>query len=281
MSRTEQQMAAGAAALRLLGVDFSSAPSARKPIVVASGQRRGQVVLLEGLETLATLDGFAALLQRAGPWLGAFDFPFGLPRELVLALGWPQRWAALIWHYAAMNRAQIREQFAAFCAARPAGAKFAHRATDIPAGASPSMKWVNPPVAYMLHAGVPRLLEAGVYLPGLHEGDRDRVALEAYPGLLAREVLKRRSYKSDDRAKQNGERLIARKDLIEALEQGRTRLGLRLKLSHAQRDALADDASGDRLDAVLCLMQAAWAAGQPDYGCPVNADPLEGWIVSA
>ncbi len=37
------------------------------------------------------------------------------------------------------------------------------------------MKWVNPPVAYMLHAGVPRLLRAGVHLPGLHAGDETRV----------------------------------------------------------------------------------------------------------
>ncbi len=70
-----------------------------------------------------------------------------------------------------------------------------------------------------------------------------------------------------------------------ALEQGRTRLGLRLKLSHAQRDALVDDASGDRLDAVLCLLQAAWAqqqhaAGHRCYGLP-ECDPLEGWIVTA
>ena len=64
------------------------------------------------------------------------------------------------------------------------------------------MKWVNPPVAYMLHAAVPLLLEAGVHIPGLHEGDPQRVALEAYPGLLARELIGRRSYKSDDKAKQ-------------------------------------------------------------------------------
>ena len=107
------------------------------------------------------------------------------------------------------------------------------------------------------------------------------MALEAYPGLLAREMLGTRSYKSDDKAKQTPDRLIARKDLIEALEQGRTRLDLRLRLSHAQRDALVDDASGDRLDAVLCLLQAAWAAGQPNHGLPADLDPLEGWIVSA
>jgi hypothetical protein len=145
------------------------------------------------------------------------------------------------------------------------------------------MKWVNPPVAYMLHAAVPLLLEAGVHIPGLHEGDPQRVALEAYPGLLARELIGRRSYKSDEKAKQTPDRLIARKDLLTALEQGRTRLGLRLKLTHAQADALAADASGDSLDAVLCLVQAAWAAqhGAPRYGLPDDLDPLEGWIVSA
>jgi len=148
------------------------------------------------------------------------------------------------------------------------------------------MKWVNPPVAYMLHAGLPLLLDAGVHLPGLHAGDPRRVALEAYPGLLAREVLQRRSYKSDDRAKQTPDRLIARKDLVNALELGQTRLGLRLKLSHAQRDILVDDASGDSLDAVLCLLQAAWAQqrhaeGDALYGLPPGLDPLEGWIVTA
>jgi hypothetical protein len=265
----------------LVGVDFTSAPTARKPIRLAFGLRRGAVVKLERQEALLSLDAFAAWLAAPGSWLGGFDLPFGLPRELVQTLGWPTEWAPLIAHYASLSRAQIRDTFAAFCDARPAGRKFAHRACDGPAGSSPSMKWVNPPVAYMLHAGVPRLVAAGVHLPGLRAGDPSRVALEAYPGLLARELIGQRSYKSDDRAKQTPERLIARKDLIEALEQGRTRLGLRLKLSHAQRDELADDGSGDKLDAVLCLMQAAWADTRADYGQPAGMDPLEGWIVCA
>ena len=270
---------------RLMGVDFSSAPSRRKPITVALGQRHGSIVRLGGLLAFDTLAAFGAHLAAAvadgeAPWLAALDFPFGLPRELVQSLGWPLAWEPLMAHYAALSRAEIRATFAAFCDARPVGGKFAHRACDIPAGSSPSMKWVNPPVAYMLHAGVPLLMAAGVDLPGLHQGDLRRVALEGYPGLLAREILARRSYKSDDRAKQTPERLIARKDLLEALEQGRTRLGLRLKISHAQRDDLVADASGDRLDAVLCLLQAAWALGRPGYGLPTDIDPLEGWIVS-
>nr|MBP7503602.1 DUF429 domain-containing protein [Aquabacterium sp.] len=106
----------------------------------------------------------------------------------------------------------------------------------------------------------------------------------AYPGLLAGEILGRRSYKSETDA--TPERLIARLDLIDALEQGRTRLGLRLKLTPAQRDHLAADPKGDRLDAVLCLMQAAWAqaqhqAGATRWGLSPDLDPVEGWILTA
>jgi hypothetical protein len=263
------------------GVDFTSRPTARKPIVVALGRFDGHAVRLDALASHTSFEAFSGWLSAAGDWVGAFDLPFGLPRELVTTLGWPTEWLPLMRHYAGLSRAEIRDTFAAFCDARPAGGKFAHRACDKPAGSSPSMKWVNPPVAYMLHAGVPLLLEAGVHLPGLHAGDATRVALEGYPGLLAREVLGARSYKSDERAKQTPERLIARKDLVDALEQGRTRLAVRLRLSHAQRDALVADASGDRLDAVLCLLQAAWARAQPAFGRPVLADALEGWIVSA
>ena len=263
------------------GIDFTSRPTARKPITVAIGHLQHGVLRLDRIDTHPSFDSFAAWLCTPGPRLGVFDLPFGLPRELVLALGWPTEWLLLMRHYAALSRAEIRSTFAAFCAARPAGAKFAHRATDGPAGSSPSMKWVNPPVAYMLHAGVPLLIAAGLHLPGLHAGDVSRIALEGYPGLLARELLGARSYKSDDRARQTPERLIARIDLVDALDRGATRLALRLKLTHAQREALIQDASGDRLDAVLCLMQAAWAGGQPNFGLPAGIDPLEGWIVSA
>ena len=265
----------------LAGVDFTSRPTRRKPITVAIGHLAHGAVRLDRLVMHATFDDFSAWLRTPGPWLAVFDLPFGLPRELVVALGWPTDWAALMRHYAALSRAEIRDTFAAFCAARPVGGKFAHRAADRPAGSSPSMKWVNPPVAYMLHAGVPLLMDAGVHLPGLHAGDVTRIALEGYPGLLARELIGSRSYKSDDKAKQTPERLIARIDLVDAPDRGATRLGLRLKLTHAQREALIGDASGDSLDAAMCLVQAAWASTRPNHGLPERIDPLEGWIITA
>jgi hypothetical protein len=267
--------------IALVGVDFTSRPRAAKPITVARGHFVTDAVRLQRIDSYANFEGFAQWLSEPGQWVGSFDFPFGLPRELVDHLKWPTTWASLVRHVAGLSRAELRATFAQFCDARPAGAKFAHRATDRPAGSSPSMQWVNPPVAYMLHAGAPLLMQAGVDVPGLHSGDAQRVALEGYPGLLAREILGRRPYKSDERTKQTPERLVARKDLIDALEQGRTRLGLRLRLTHSQRDSLVADDSGDRLDAVLCMLQAAWATKAPRWGLPEHVDPVEGWITSA
>lgn len=267
---------------RLLGCDFSSSPSVRKSIALAWGAWRDKRLVLETLQTCTSLEAFEQALHTPGPWVGGFDLPFGLPRELVTTLEWPLSWKACIDHFASLSREQIRSTFKAFCDNRPVGGKFAHRATDIPAGSSPSMKWVNPPVAYMLHAGVPLMLQAGLDFPGLYEGDTQRVALEAYPGWLARQLIGSRSYKSDDKAKQTPERLIARKDILQALVSGQ--VGVTLYLRPAQHDALVADASGDKLDAVLCMVQAAaaqqrHAAGDKLYGLPPEMDALEGWIV--
>ncbi len=279
---TTSRVSATATDPQLRGIDFSSRPSQRKPIVVALGRQHStDTVQLTSLRRLPTTESFLDCLLEPGPWVAGCDFPFGLPRELVLQLGWPLRWRELIDHYATLERSAIRATFAAFCAARPVGGKFAHRACDGPAGASPSMKWVNPPVAYMLHSGVPALLAAGCDLPGLHPGDRQRQALEAYPGLLAREVLGRQSYKSDDPKRQDAARAAARRQLLEALEVGRTRLGLRLTAPPALREELLEDGSGDCLDATLCLLQVAWGLRQPRWGWPADVDVLEGWILSA
>jgi hypothetical protein len=268
--------------MQLIGVDFSSAPTRRKPITVARGERVGAVLRLRALEALPTMAGFEALLAEPGPWCGGFDFPFGLPREFVASLGLGDNSAAV--NAELRRRCPTRMDFRALVDAwgngRPAGQRLVHRATD---AAMPGISSSSPlqtryvPVGFMYFEGYARLLAAGATVPRLHEGDPQRTALEAYPGLLAFELIGRRSYKNSAEP----DRLIARKDIVEALEQGRTRLGLRLKLTHAQREALVDDASGDRLDAALCLVQAAWASVLPGYGLPAQVDAVEGWITSA
>jgi hypothetical protein len=266
----------------LLGVDFTCAPSRRKPIVAAHGVRAGNVLRLQSLQAIETLDAFEALLATPGPWLGAFDFPFGLPRTFVdaLALGGDARAVIAALHRRCPTRMAFRSLVDAWGNARPAGQRLLHRRTDT---ALPGVSSSSPlqtryvPVGFMYYEGFSRLAAAGVDVPGLCDGDASRVALEGYPGWLAHALVGRRSYKNRDGA----QTLIARKEIVDALEQGRSPLGLRLKLTHAQRDALAADASGDRLDAVLCLAQAAWASVQPGHGLPADVDAVEGWIVGA
>ena len=274
-------------AREIRGLDFTSAPSARKPITAAharleSTDDRGVRSLhLQAIERLTTLEAWSAWLMHPGPWLAGCDLPFGLPRPLVEALGWPRQWHELMQWYAAQPRAELRTRFKAYCDARPPGQKFAHRATDLPAGSSPSMKWVNPPVAWMMHAGVPRLMAAGVHLPGLHAGDPQRVALEAYPGFLARRITPH-SYKSDEKSRQTAARQAQRERIADAICEGvpcvLTGERLRVHCPQALRSMLIEDATGDSLDAVLCAVQAAQAAQLPGYGMPAWADPLEGWI---
>jgi len=267
---------------KLLGVDFTSAPSRRKPVTVARGSLHGAVLRLDRVDALPTMADYEALLAEPGPWLGAFDFPFGLPRAFVesLALGHSAAEVMAEVQRRCATRMDFRALVDAWGNGRPAGQRLLHRAAD---GSMPGVSSTSPlqtryvPVGFMWFEGFSRLLAAGVSLPRLRENADAREALEGYPGWLAFELIGRRSYKNDDSA----ERLIARKDIVDALEQGRTRLGLRLKLSHALREALVDDASGDRLDAVLCLMQAGWAATRPGHGLPKQVDAVEGWILTA
>jgi hypothetical protein len=300
----------------LLGADFSCAPSKAKPITVAWGQRVGSVVKLDRLEHLPTLADFEALLAPSHPrapegWLGGFDFPFGLPRVFADALGatLPDSFDApglapcdrLIQHL--QTHCQTRQGFQQLIdqwgqswgqGTRPA--KLPHRRCDTAMSGTSSTSPLQTryvPVGKMYFEGLSRLVAADIELPGLRSTQAKlsgtsgpRLAFEAYPGLLATEVLGKQSYKSDDKAAQTADRLVQRLTLIDALEQGRTRLGLRLKLSPAQRDHLASDAKGDRLDAVLCMLQAGWAhqrllEGDARAGIPQGIDPIEGWILTA
>lgn len=283
IARSERQNAtADAADWPLMGVDFTSRPRASKPIVVAHVRRVPPGLRLAGFEALGDMAAFDALLARPGPWVGGFDLPFGLPRDFVVGQGWPTTWGECMSCYAALSRQELRDRFRAWCDARPAGSKFAHRRTDRPAGSSPSMKWVNPPVAWMMHAGVPRLRAAGVSLPGLAAGDPLRVAVEAYPGMVARRITGA-SYKSDARDGDTPGRRDARRAIVDAVAAGAHPEGCPVVIPRALRVRMLEDAQGDTLDALLCALLAAWCATRAasGFGRPVDADPLEGWIAAA
>lgn len=266
----------------VLGVDFTSAPRPRKPITVARGRIAGAAFALETLDAVADWAEFEQLLAAPGSWVGGFDFPFGLPREAVVDLGWPEQWGALVEHCAALGRVQFRAALDAYRASRAVGNKYPHRATDLPAGSHSPIKLVNPPVALMFLEGAPRLARAGVTIPGIAAGDPRRIAVEAYPGLAARAIT-RESYKSDEARKQTPQRRRTRAAILARLARDGGPFGFALRGPRVLLRLLVDDATGDRLDAVLAAMQAAWCLRRRsrNWGLPRVIDPLEGWIATA
>jgi hypothetical protein len=267
--------------VRIYGIDFTCAPRRAKPITVAVGLLKRKCLRISGIEGLSSFPEFEAFLARPGPWVGGFDFPFSLPAELARDLRWPSAWQELVAHCAAMDRAAFRNALDAYRNARKPGSKYAHRATDYPAGSSSPMKLVNPPVALMFHEGARRLIDAGVKIPLLRDKRSAKIALEAYPGLLVRKQLGiRASYKSDTRAQQTPARMAVRKQVLSALKDGRP-LGIRIQIERKLEKHIIDDGSGDLLDALICAVQAAWGARRPGYGLPAEASAGEGWIVTA
>ena len=267
------------------GIDFTSAPRPRKPITIASGFVRDGTFCLAGVSELATFAQFERWLMQPGPSIGGFDFPFGLPRSAVRELGWPATWPALVRHCASLGREAFRSRLDAYRAQRPIGDKYPYRGGDLAAGSHSPVKLVNPPVALMFLEGAPRLLAAGMHVPGMVRGDANRVAVETYPGFAVRRLFARRvrlSYKNDARAKQTEAQRALRNEIVRRICAAQSPFGVPLVLARAQRDALISDGRGDRLDAVLCALQAAWAWQRRDacFGLPPQLDPLEGWIAT-
>ncbi len=270
----------------ILGVDFTSAPSPRKAITAAHAELVGTRLTFSAIDHLTTFAEFDALLQTPGPWVGGFDFPFGLPRELVVTLGWPQDWSQLVRHVQAIGKDAFKDALNAVRESRPMGSRYIARRGDMAAGSSSPMKLVNPPVGLMFFEGAPRLLAANVSVVPCAPSTDSRIALEAYPGYLARKIT-RGSYKKDGKDGARPDRRDARVEIIAAITSGHASVApLEVRMPSALEGLCVEDGSGDPLDAVLCAVQAAIACIAPKvaerdaYGIPDEADPLEGWIVA-
>ncbi len=264
--------------MRVFGIDFTSRPTRRKPILCAEGRIEGAALVLKGLRAWDSFAPFEAMLASEGPWIAGMDFPFGLPRPFISAIGWPGDWAGYTRYAALLGRAGFRAALDGFRQGRPAGQREYRRAADVAAGAISPQKLYGVPVGLMYLEGAPRLLDSPVSIPLLKVGDPARVAIEAYPGCAVRQLIGRQPYKNDDPARQSPQHRAARQAVLVDLEAPGNPWGLRLKVGAADRALLLDDPGADRLDAVICAMQAAWAWQRPDYGLPADADPDEGWI---
>lgn len=264
--------------MRLFGVDFTSRPGRRKPICLAEARLEGDRLSFEALWRLESFVAFEAWLATPGPWLAAFDFPFTQSRTFLRNMGWPEDWPAYARLIGGMSRPAFRAALEGYKATRAPGDREHARGFERGSGAVSPQKLYGVPVALMQFEGAPRLLRAGVTVPGLVAGDPARLAVEAYPGVAARALIGRRPYKNDQVAKQTPDQAAARAELLARLtgEEGRARFGLRVEAP----TWLAEDPGADPLDALLCAVQAAWAwrLMQREPARLAALDLSEGWI---
>jgi hypothetical protein len=139
------------------------------------------------------------------------------------------------------------------------------------------------PVGKMFYKGAPRLLASGVSIEPCRPNGDARVAVEAYPAVVARRFLGRSSYKNDERRKQTTTHRAARERLVAGLgsETLKEAYGFTVAMDGPWREELVRDPVADALDSLLCAVQAAWAYTKRDenYGVPPECDPDEGWIL--
>ena len=264
------------------GIDFTSRPNSRKPITCLHCTLERETLSARDLEELPDFAAFEQVLQRPGPWIAGIDFPFGQSRKFIEGVCWPQEdWEAYVRHVGSLDRDGFRKVLTEYKRYRPKGDKEHRRQTDIAAGSVSPQKLYRPPVGLMFYEGAKRLLASGVTIPHVHSGDCERIAVEAYPGVLARNLIGPRSYKSDAKKGHTSERRGARLDILCSLTSGRPAGPPGFAV--VADPALADDPSGDSLDSLLCAIQAAWAwCNRTEcYGAPASIDCLEGWISDA
>ena len=264
----------------ILGIDFTSAPGQRKPITVAQGVFANGELRIESVRCLTSFEPFEEEIASAGPWVAGIDFPFGQPRRLIRALGWPQPWSAYVSHVRTLGKSEFESALQEYSNMQPEREKRLKRVTDDSAGSISPMNLVRPPVGKMFFQGAPRILRSGASIVPCALNDSNRVIVEAYPALAAKALAGKGSYKSD-RPRQTRVHEDVRRRIVDAISGDRCKdtYSLTAHLDFAGYRTLIEDPGGDLLDAVLCAIQAAWSSMQPRYGVPDTCDPLEGWIV--
>jgi hypothetical protein len=221
---------------------------------------------------------FENALIDPNPWIAGIDFPFGQSREFITNIGWPQTWHGYVTYAHSLGPANFYNVLTAYRASRPYGHKEHCRKTDDAAKSISPQKLHGVPVARMFFQGAPRLIRAGVTIPGLQAGDPNRVVVEAYPKMLVKKFGEGKSYKNDSRKKQTEDHYKVRCEILRKINGGACLADYGLQV--VAPESLVEDPTGDELDALLCAIQAAWSWTQREsgFGVPCGFDPLEGWI---
>jgi hypothetical protein len=269
--------------VRIYGLDFTSAPSRKKPLIALGCVLESDVLRVEDSEEMRDFVRFEKFLREPGPWVCGMDFPFGQPKALVSALGWPESWEGYVGEVCRLGKEEFESSIRADMARRPPGSKYRYRLADRRSGSRSGMMLFRVPVGKMFYRGAPLLLGADVSVEPCRRTQDTRVAVEAYPAVVARRFLGRASYKNDERRKQTTAHRAARERLVAGLESEALKeaYGFTVTMEASWREELVRDPAADALDSLLCAVQAAWSHTKKaeNYGVPPECDPDEGWIV--
>jgi hypothetical protein len=264
------------------GIDFTSSPSSKKPITCAVCSLENNILTLEDIMCLIDFSQFESEISAEGEWVAGLDFPFGQARTFIENIGWPERWQEYIATVLSLSKDEFVALLENYKKDRKIGDKEHRRKIDILCKSISPQKLYGVPVGKMFYEGVKRLLMSPASVIPFRKADENRVIFEAYPALVARRFIGKRSYKNDTRSKQTKALEISRIEIIEGIETGvlQQEFAVKIKLNN-YREKLISDATGDMLDAVLCSIQAAWGHLNRDnnFGMPENIDLAEGWIV--
>ena len=273
--------------MRVYGLDFSSNPSAAKPITKADCVFIDATLRVVSLDPLPSWQEFALFLGERGSWFAGMDFPFGQPARLINDLAWPQDWSQYVRRVSALSKQEYAALIDGYRNGQPEGEKEHFRVIDRRAGSLSPMKMYFVPTGKMFHQGAPFLLASYCNIvPFRIDEDVTRAIVEAYPGLVARKFIGRDSYKHDTPQRQTVEHRAARSDIVRTITSADPaqsmveNYGFSAALTDTQKQQCIDDPTGDVVDSVLCAIQAGWAytQRQDNFGVPDNCDLREGWI---
>lgn len=167
--------------MKVIGIDFTSRPTRQKPLTCLQCILEKRVLRAHALIKWREFEEFESALKAPGPWIAGIDFPFGQSRKFITNIRWPQTWSGYVLHADGMSATDFYNALTVYRNSRPYGCKEHRRETDHAAGSISPQKLYGVPVARMFFQGAPRLLRAGVTIPGLQVGDPNRIVVEAYP----------------------------------------------------------------------------------------------------
>jgi len=287
-------------AIRIYGLDFTSAPSSRsskakslKRLILAVCTLENGLLQVEKLELLngtsrGDFSEFEAWLCTEGEWIAGLDFPFGQPAQLIDDLNWPKKWADYVGCVKKLGKNGLEEVLGKYKEKKPKGQKELRRETDCEAGAVSPMKLYGIPVGKMFFQGATRLLHSELSIhPVRMVNSEKRHVFEVYPKLVARSCIGSKPYKSDNPGTNSASMTQQRQKIVNAIcaidgNKGDflSTYSIKIQMSPELKSECVNDQSGDYLDSVLCAIQAAWSytMRESNYGIPMDASTIEGWI---